>query len=100
MDQASQLTGGEASAGQSAGPAFDADFHASELAARIKRLIRRRTGSGINQLRVDVGNQTIRIAGHCSTFYCRQLAQQAAMQLGGQRVIDDQVTVAEYGEDS
>ena len=69
------------------------DGQAKELAQRIKRLIRRRTGGGINHLRVDVGPETILLTGDCTTFYCKQLAQQAAMLLRGQRRIDDRVVV-------
>ena len=69
------------------------DVQAKELAGRIKRLIRRRTGGGIYQLRVDVGPESILLSGRCTTFYCKQLAQQAAMLLRGPRRIDDQVVV-------
>lgn len=92
MDQTLQDAGGTMPANEAAFPS-PPDAQAKELAARIRRMIRRRTGGGVHQLRVDISPDTIRLSGSCSTYYCRQLAQQAAMLLGGPRRVDDCVVV-------
>ena len=96
MDQTVQDSGGTMPAKEVAIPS-PPDAQAKELAARIRRMIRRRTGGGVHQLRVDIGPDTIRLSGSCSTYYCRQLAQQAAMLLGKPRRVDDRVVV-EYDD--
>ena len=59
------------------------------LAMRIKRSVRRQAGGGVKALDVQVDHNAIRLGGHCASFYCKQLAQQAAMRLsGGVRVIN------------
>lgn len=60
------------------------------LAMRIKRAVRRNAGGGVRQLDVDVDDRAVRLHGRCSSFYCKQLAQQAAMRLAGAtRVINE-----------
>jgi hypothetical protein len=59
------------------------------LALRIKRSVRRTAGGGVRALDVQVDRESIRLGGHCASFYCKQLAQQAAMRLsGGVQVIN------------
>ena len=49
------------------------------LLARIKRAVRRKTGGGVQDLAVEMEAETIRLRGRCTSFYCKQVAQQAAM---------------------
>jgi osmotically-inducible protein OsmY len=59
------------------------------LAMRIKRSVRRHSGGGVKALEVHVDHETIRLGGRCASFYCKQLAQHAAMRLsGGVQVIN------------
>ncbi|HEV2969334.1 MAG TPA: BON domain-containing protein [Pirellulales bacterium] len=59
------------------------------LALRIKRSVRRSSGGGVRSLDVQVDRESIRLGGRCASFYCKQLAQQAAMRLsGGVQVIN------------
>ncbi|MBS0208963.1 MAG: hypothetical protein JSS27_08425 [Planctomycetes bacterium] len=51
------------------------------LARRITLCVLARTGRQIRNLRVDVDGEEVRLTGNCSTFYCKQLAQQAAMDI-------------------
>ncbi len=53
------------------------------LAARIKRSVRRHAGGGVRSLEVHVDHEAVRLHGACSSFYCKQLAQTAAMRLSG-----------------
>jgi hypothetical protein len=49
------------------------------LLARIKRAVRRKTGGGILKLAVLLQNETIVLRGNCTSFYCKQVAQETAM---------------------
>jgi osmotically-inducible protein OsmY len=61
--------------------------------ARIRRAVRRETRGGVNQLKVEVDSRGIHLRGQCRSFYCKQLAQQAAMRLCGETGIDNQIEV-------
>lgn len=54
---------------------------AERLAASIERAVQRETSGGVRNLRVAVERGEIRLEGRCNTYYCKQLAQQAAMVL-------------------
>ena len=54
---------------------------AEQLAASIEAAVRRETSSGVRNLSVSVGREGILLQGTCASFYCKQLAQQAAMVL-------------------
>ncbi len=60
---------------------------AEELAASIERAVQRETGRQIRNLSVEVNRDGVRLRGHCTTYYCKQLAQHAAMAVpGGDRL--------------
>lgn len=65
------------------------------LASRIRRTIRRQT-SGIAHLKVEVQSTVVRLAGRCSTFYSKQLAQAAVMRLAPGWLIDNQIEVGDW----
>ncbi len=68
-------------------PVPQTDFRSLEL--RIKRTVRRDTGGGMKGLEVHVDREGIRLGGRCVSFYCKQLAQTAAMRIsGGVRVFN------------
>jgi hypothetical protein len=54
---------------------------AEKLAARIERAVRRGTNDKVRELRVEVVEEGIVLSGRCGTYYCKQLAQHAAMSL-------------------
>jgi osmotically-inducible protein OsmY len=57
---------------------------------RIKRAIRRQTSGGIRELAVDLEVGSVRLRGRCSSFYCKQMAQQAAMNfLPGETIVNE-----------
>src|SRR5689334_18872843 len=60
---------------------------ARELAESIARDIRKLTGRKIRHLAVEVEGNRVRLAGTCSTFYAKQLAQHAALEGAGDRSI-------------
>ena len=72
--------------------AFDTDME--ELIVEIKRLIRRETNLGVQEMRVTMEDGKIVLSGHCRTFYTKQLAQQAAMEVIGTDELVNEIRVA------
>ncbi len=56
---------------------------AEQLAASIERAVSRETCGGVRNLRVEVSGSGIRLTGRCTSFYTKQKAQHAAMELSG-----------------
>jgi hypothetical protein len=62
---------------------------AEELAASIERAVQHETGHGISNLTVEVNRDGVLLKGRCSSYYCKQLAQHAAMALpGGSQLVN------------
>lgn len=60
---------------------------AEVLAASIERAVQRETGRQVRNLTVIVNRDGVRLTGFCTTYYCKQLAQHAAMTVpGGDRL--------------
>lgn len=60
---------------------------AEKLAASIERAVQQETGHGVRNLSVEVNRDGVRLNGRCATYYCKQLAQHAAMGMpGGDRL--------------
>ena len=60
---------------------------AAKLAASIERAVQHETGHGVQALTVEIDADGVRLEGHCTTYYCKQLAQHAAMTIpGGDRL--------------
>jgi len=60
---------------------------AEELAASIERAVQEETRRGVQDLSVEVNRDGVLLKGHCTTYYCKQLAQHAAMGVpGGDRL--------------
>lgn len=59
------------------------------LAFRLERIIRWRTAGRIRDLHVEITRETVRLDGVCSTYYLKQLAQHAAMEIAkGEQVVN------------
>ncbi len=56
---------------------------AEQLAASIEKAVQEETGYGVEDLRVEINGHGVQLSGRCSTYYCKQLAQHAAMRLPG-----------------
>ncbi len=56
---------------------------AEELAASIEEAVQQETGRGVRDLSVEVNPEGVRLTGRCETYYCKQLAQHAAMGVPG-----------------
>ncbi len=64
-----------------------------QLADRIERDVRLSTGTQIHNLHVEVSPSGVRLEGVCSTFYCKQLAQEVAITLAGKCPISNEIEV-------
>lgn len=69
------------------------------LALRIKRTVRRETNGGVRDLNVRIDPAGIFLLGRCNSFYCKQLAQTAAMRLGGGASVINEIEVAQANGD-
>ena len=57
---------------------------------RIKRVIRRHTSGGIRELTIELQTGCVRLRGQCNSYYCKQMAQQAAMNfLPGETIVNE-----------
>lgn len=64
-----------------------------KLAARIERAVRRGTSDKVRELKVEVLWDGIHLTGRCGTFYCKQLAQTAALTLSGKSQVYNRIEV-------
>jgi len=65
------------------------------LALRIKRSVRHDTGGGVQDLEVRIDSAGIFLRGRCNSFYCKQLAQTAAMRMSGGASVVNEIEVAD-----
>jgi hypothetical protein len=62
---------------------------AEALAASIEKAVQEETGGGVRELAVEVSDSGVKLRGLCDSFYCKQLAQHAAMTVpGGTQLIN------------
>lgn len=67
---------------------------AEKLAASIERAVQRKTGGGVRNLSVEVKDDGVLLRGRCDTYYCKQLAQHAAMAMRGDCPLTNAIEVA------
>jgi len=67
---------------------------AERLAASIERAVQRETGRAVRNLTVEVSRDGVLLKGRCETFYCKQLAQHAAMAVPGSDRLTNAIEVA------
>ena len=63
------------------------------LAEQVERAVRRETLGAVHDLEVAVDGDEISLHGQCPSFYCKQLAQHAAMLLADGRTVVNQIEV-------
>ena len=63
------------------------------LASRIERAIQQETGRGVRNLHVEVGLESVVLSGFCRTYYCKQLAQHAAMSVSDTSQLTNRIEV-------
>jgi len=79
---------------QSARPAARPIAEAADpLVATIKGEIRTLTRGGVKDLEVIVQPEAVLLRGRCSSFYCKQLAQHAAMHWIGKARLFNEIEV-------
>jgi osmotically-inducible protein OsmY len=64
-----------------------------KLAVRIARVVKRRTAGSVQNLRVEVRRDGVFLDGQCASFYTKQLAQQAAMDLANEQQLTNNIEV-------
>jgi osmotically-inducible protein OsmY len=74
-----------------AGPPIPAE--SEKLAASIERAVRHETGGGVDDLHVEVGRNSVVLYGRCGTFYTKQKAQHAAMEVSSGRQLTNCIEV-------
>ena len=68
---------------------------AEQLKTAILQSIVERTGRQIRDLRVEVVAEGVVLSGRCHSFYCKQLAQQAALPWTDGTRLKNEIEVAE-----
>jgi osmotically-inducible protein OsmY len=66
---------------------------AERLVASIERAVSRETCGGVRNLRVEISDQGILLTGRCNSFYTKQKAQHAAMELSGAEELTNGIEV-------
>jgi osmotically-inducible protein OsmY len=69
------------------------EARSERLAARIARVVKRRTAGSVQNLRVEVRRDGVFLDGQCACFYTKQLAQQAAMGLADEKQLTNRIEV-------
>lgn len=69
------------------------DTRGDKLAARIARVVTRRTAGSVQNLRVEVRREGVFLDGQCPSYYAKQLAQQAAMDLADEKPLTNRIEV-------
>lgn len=67
---------------------------AERLAASIERAVQRETARGVQDLGVEIHPDGVRLTGRCDTYYCKQLAQHAAMGISGADRLTNSIEVS------
>jgi hypothetical protein len=71
------------------------DTRQAELfARRIDLVVKQATGQAVRNLVVEVNGPIVRLRGMCSTFYSKQLAQQAVMAVLSDEQLFNEIEVA------
>ena len=71
----------------------DVSAEAGRLAASVERAIQRETGRGVKDLSVEAGRNGIVLRGRCATYFTKQKAQHAAMEICGGRQVSNRIEV-------
>ena len=66
---------------------------AERLAESIERAVHQETGGQVHNLSVEVHHDGILLRGSCNSFYCKQLAQHAAMAVPGRTQLTNCIEV-------
>lgn len=69
------------------------ELRGDKLATRIARVVTWRTAGSVQNLRVEVRRDGVFLDGECDTFYSKQLAQQAAMDLTDETPLTNRILV-------
>ncbi len=71
----------------------EATADAERLAASVERAIQRETGGGVKDLCVEASRNSLVLRGQCATYFAKQKAQHAAMEICGGRQVTNRIEV-------
>lgn len=66
---------------------------ADDLIVIVERLVQRHTNRGIRNMRIVCENGNLILSGYCTTFYTKQLAQQAIVNMIGDMTLINDIHV-------
>jgi len=66
---------------------------AERIAASIEQAVWRETSGRVRDLRVEVNGHGVLLTGRCTTYYAKQIAQQAAMAFQGANHLTNAIEV-------
>ena len=67
---------------------------AERKAASIERAVNQETGCRVRNLIVEVSHKGVLLRGYCASYYCKQLAQHAAMGVSGGDHVTNSIEVS------
>lgn len=71
----------------------DSDPQTARLVQSIRHDVREQTFGGVRDLEVRISAAGVVLRGRCASFYCKQLAQHAAIRLAGPRPLVNEIEV-------
>ena len=73
--------------------AAESDPQTARLVQSIRHDVREQTFGGVRDLEVRIDATGVVLRGRCASFYCKQLAQHAAIRLAGPRPLVNEIEV-------
>ena len=71
----------------------DVDDEGPSIARDIEQAIRHLTRGGVDDLKICVTEDGVCLRGRCATYYCKQLAQEAAMKAANSTRLSNEIEV-------
>jgi hypothetical protein len=72
---------------------LDSDPQMARLVQSICQDVREQTFGGVRDLEIRIDETGVVLRGRCASFYCKQLAQHAAIRLVGERPLVNEIEV-------
>ena len=72
---------------------MNSDAMTEPSAEQLEALVQRRLRGQVRDLRLLVGDQGLILQGQTSTYYAKQLAQHAAMEITGLTILANEIEV-------
>ena len=93
MERMTQTISAASRIGEALPAAIPLSVEAEKMALRIERAVRRGTSDKVRELKVVIARDGIHLTGRCGSYYCKQLAQTAAMAIAGKEPLYNRIEV-------